>query len=113
MIQDSVTRHLERHRLARRHAAAVAPLGDRCGVVSREAEARRICDGVVRRSLDVLGHSSCAVKGAQVGFARDYDPKQEGWWHRVVLQSCDATFFSGTAHLQQWFTPLTEEHASK
>ena len=63
MIQDSVTRHLERYRLARRHAAPITPLGDRCGVVSREAETRRICDGVVR-SLDVLGHS--CVEGAQV-----------------------------------------------
>ena len=87
MIQDSVARHLERHRLRRRHAAAIAPLGDRCGV-SREAEARRICDGVVRRSLDVFGHSSCAVEGAQVCFARDYEAQQERRWHRVLLQSC-------------------------
>ena len=63
MIQDSVTRHLERHRLRRRHAVAVARARDWCGVVSREAETRRICDGVVR-SLDVLGHS--CVEGAQV-----------------------------------------------
>ena len=85
MIQDSVARHFERHRLARRHAVAVARGCRRRGiVVSREAEARRICDGVVRRSLDVLGHSSCAVKGAQVCFARDYE-EQERWWHRVVL----------------------------
>ena len=84
MIQDSVTRHLERHRLARRHATAVARGRRRRGVVSREAEARRICDGVVRRSLDVFGHSSRAVKGAQVCFARDY-AQQERWWHRVVL----------------------------
>ena len=62
MIQDSVTRHLERHRLARRHAAAVAR-GRRRRVVL-QAEARRRRDGVAR-SLDVFGHS-CAVKGAQV-----------------------------------------------
>ena len=63
MIQDSVTHHLERHRLARRHAAAVAPLGDRRVVL--QAEARRRRDGVLR-SLDVFRHSSCAVKAAQV-----------------------------------------------
>ena len=73
--------HLERHRLARRHAAAVArgpvPAAD------LQAEARRRRDGVARL-LDVLGHS-CAVEGAQVCFARDYDAKQERWWHRALL----------------------------
>ena len=56
--------HLERHRLARRHAAAVAR-GRRRRVVL-QAEARRRRDGVLR-SLDLFGHS-CAVKGAQVCF---------------------------------------------
>ena len=69
MIQDSVARHLERHRLARRHAVAVARDRRRLGVVSREAQARRICDGVVRRSLNVFGHS-CPVEGAQVCLQR-------------------------------------------
>ena len=81
MIRDSVARHLERHRLRRRHAAAVArgpvPAAD------LQAEARRRRDGVARL-LDVLGHS-CAVEGAQVCFARDYDAKQERWWHRALL----------------------------
>ena len=62
MILDSVARHLERYRLRRRHAVAVArgpvPAAD------LQAEARRRRD-VVARSLDVLGHS-CAVEGAQV-----------------------------------------------
>ena len=44
---------------------------------------RRRRDGVARL-LDVLGHS-CAVEGAQVCFARDYDAKQERWWHRALL----------------------------
>ena len=81
MIRDSVARHLERHRLRRRHAAAVArgpvPAAD------LQAEARRRRDGVAR-SLDVLGHS-CAVKAAQVCFARDYETQQERWWHRALL----------------------------
>ena len=81
MIQDSVARHLERHRLHRRHAAPVAR-GRRRRVVL-QAEARRRRDGVAR-SLYVLGHS-CAVEGTQVCFARDYDAKQERWWHRALL----------------------------
>ena len=64
MIQDSVTRHLERHRLHRRHAAPIArgpvPAAD------LQAEARRRRDGVAR-SLDVFGHSCAVVEGAQVG----------------------------------------------
>ena len=78
LVQEA---HLERHRLHRRHAAAVArgpvPAAD------LQAEARRRRDGVARL-LDVLGHS-CAVEGAQVCFARDYDAKQERWWHRALL----------------------------
>ena len=107
MIRDSVARHLERHRLRRRHAAAVArgpvPAAD------LQAEARRRRDGVAR-SLDVLGHS-CAVEGAQVCFARDYDAKQERWWHRALLRA--RRFFGHSFDLQQWFTPLNEVHASK
>ena len=70
--------HLERHRLRRRHAAAVArgpvPAAD------LQAEARRRRDGVAR-SLDVFRHGSCA----QVCFARDYEAQQERWWHRALL----------------------------
>ena len=56
-----------------------------------QAEARRRRDGVARL-LDVFGHS-CAVEGAQVCFARDYDPKQKAGGIEWCCRAATRRFF--------------------